>query len=869
MKLFCYYALHTIKNQLKKLFKTWVLIFLLVCVLFGIVIGFGASTLEDTFGEEPAEDVYLEEELPAEENEIPPEIAKGLVELLAGGVILLVFFLEAMGADKNGSNIFQPADVNLLFASPLKPQSVLLFRLMTQLGLVIVSTLYLIFQLPNLMLNLGLGGWDVVAIMVTWFLTFGIGKLLQILIYVLTATHSRLKKYIRRGLYLFLLLITGSYLLYQRTTGQDYFSAALGFFNHPLSRFIPLWGWLKAFLLSVVAKNFLMAAVTFLAILAAGVLLVYIIWHINADFYEDAMAKTAETAQLQEIAQGENSTGFVKRKKDRSEKLRRDGLNRGWGASVFFWRAMYNRFRFAHLGVFTKTSETYLLVAVAVSCLCRFLIGTDGVLPTVLVLSFFAFYRTLGNPLQEDSSKDFFRMIPESAEKKLFYSILSGTVTCLMDLIPALIVTALIFPGSALTLVAWIPFILSIDFYGSNVSAFIELSAPVKAGNMVKQLVAILFIYFGLLPDVVIMILGFVYQSIPLAAIACGVLNFLLGGIFLLLSPLFLEPKEIPYRPPVVRTPQELKSARRAFSRLSLGCFVIILVSSLVQGLWQYFLPETLANPYLIWIATFAPIYVVAVPLGLLIFRKEPPVSPAKSSIKPGKLVKIVFICIFLMYAGNFLGQLITGLLGSLIGTSTEVGITDLIMEESTVMKILFIVILAPLIEEFIFRKQLIDRMAPYGEKLAVVTSALLFGLFHGNFSQFFYAFALGLVFGYVYLKTGKLRYSIGLHMGINFMGSVFSSWMLENLGVLDVNGAITQINPLVLLVFIAWLLFVLIGSVVGLILLCRSARHIRFAPSEQELPKGKKFSTVYVNAGMLLFILACVALFVLSLLPL
>ena len=37
----------------------------------------------------------------------------------------------------------------------------------------------------------------------------------------------------------------------------------------------------------------------------------------------------------------------------------------------------------------------------------------------------------------------------------------------------------------------------------------------------------------------------------------------------------------------------------------------------------------------------------------------------------------------------------------------------------------------------------------------------------------------LGLVFGGVYLKTGKLRYSLSLHMIINFMGSVLAPGFL------------------------------------------------------------------------------------------
>lgn len=37
MRLFAYYALHSFRNQLKKLLKTWVLIFWAVCVAFGVM----------------------------------------------------------------------------------------------------------------------------------------------------------------------------------------------------------------------------------------------------------------------------------------------------------------------------------------------------------------------------------------------------------------------------------------------------------------------------------------------------------------------------------------------------------------------------------------------------------------------------------------------------------------------------------------------------------------------------------------------------------------------------------------------------------------------------------------------------------------
>ena len=142
----------------------------------GALIGVGAAMLDDAAGgdEEIVESEIIEEEPGTiEKLGIEPE---EIVELVVGGIILVVFVFQAISADKNGSKIFLPADVNLLFSSPMKPQSVLLFRLMTQLGTSILASVYLLFQLPNLVLNLGLSIWVALAMIATWCLTIVIGE---------------------------------------------------------------------------------------------------------------------------------------------------------------------------------------------------------------------------------------------------------------------------------------------------------------------------------------------------------------------------------------------------------------------------------------------------------------------------------------------------------------------------------------------------------------------------------------------------------------------------------------------------------------------------------------------------------------------
>ena len=100
-----------------------------------------------------------------------------------------------------------------------------------------------------------------------------------------------------------------------------------------------------------------------------------------------------------------------------------------------------------------------------------------------------------------------------------------------------------------------------------------------------------------------------------------------------------------------------------------------------------------------------------------------------------------------------------------------------------TLPMLLYSVLLAPVCEELIFRgttMHLARRALPFW--LANTMQALLFGLFHMNWIQGIYAFALGLVLGYVCEKGGSIYYSILLHILFNLWGTVIST-LLPDVG--------------------------------------------------------------------------------------
>ncbi len=544
MKLFFYYATRSVKNQILKLFKTWVAIFVGCCFLFGFVVGVGSAFLSSLADAQfPEDEPSIEETVPPEEEEggieIPPERMGDIAAAAAGVLFLLLLSFHILSADKSGNRIFPMADVNLLFSAPLKPQSVLLFRLTTQLGAAVAAGLYLLFQLPNLVLNLGLPARVAWLIIPIFIFMLAYAKLIQIFFYTLASTKPLVRRLLTPLAWGILLLSAGGLVLYIRSSPLNPFEAAVSFFSADLGHRIPIWGWLVGAVAALAEGAYLSAALYTLLLCLGIVGLSFVIWHLRADFYEDALQNSAEAAEATQVLQNEGGM-VARKKKDRSEKYRRDGLCRGKGASVLLTRSLYNRFRFAFLRIFTKTTVTYLCVTLLLCLLMRIALDVKSLLPVVLTLGGFVFFRSLGNPIANDLSKVTFQMMPESPFAKIGYSLLAGTVDCFLDLLPSLALACLLLGANPLVALCWLLFMLSVDLYSSAVGVFIDLSLPVSLAKTIRAVVQILFIYFGLLPDIVLLILGGIFGLLPLFAALAALFNLAIGIGFGAICPLFL-----------------------------------------------------------------------------------------------------------------------------------------------------------------------------------------------------------------------------------------------------------------------------------------------------------------------------------------
>ena len=266
-----------------------------------------------------------------------------------------------------------------------------------------------------------------------------------------------------------------------------------------------------------------------------------------------------------------------------------------------------------------------------------------------------------------------------------------------------------------------------------------------------------------------------------------------------------------------------------------------------------------LSNNYnIITILSAVSNYILPFPILLFLMKKLDSEKLEKHSLNIKTFIIYLCITFTLMWIGNVIGLAITYLIGNSIQIEVSNPIQELINTTDIWLNLVLISIIAPIFEEIFFRKLLIDRTIKYGAVISILLSATIFGFMHGNLNQFFYAFLMGGFLAYVYIKTGKITYTILLHMIINLMGSVVSLLIVESAEAIA-QGAYTPFDMSLLLVYLIFIVIVLIIGVMGLAKFKKSELNEYKPKIELEQP----LRTAFINYGMICFIAFTIAIII------
>ncbi len=305
------------------------------------------------------------------------------------------------------------------------------------------------------------------------------------------------------------------------------------------------------------------------------------------------------------------------------------------------------------------------------------------------------------------------------------------------------------------------------------------------------------------------------------------------------------------------------------------GCFMVLLSVCYEPVMELLFGSGIASEEWYTWMESIIITDVICLIVVMLMATQGEKTPVEKHKMTFGQFICAVFMNAGIIGVGAILGAIIEVTLTYNFGiVGGGQAISNMMLDSNAFWRILTVGIGAPIVEELIFRKFLIDRVHKYGEGIAIFVSGFLFGLFHGNFSQFFFATGVGLFFAFIYVRTGKIWYSILLHMVVNLSTSVISITLLEGLDMEKIDAFLAmdlaseeatilawELLPSMLL-FLGWILFLVISVIVGWVLWIVNRKKLFLKKSEEYVEK-KKFRMAFGNFGMLVFLVLCIIRFI------
>lgn len=258
-------------------------------------------------------------------------------------------------------------------------------------------------------------------------------------------------------------------------------------------------------------------------------------------------------------------------------------------------------------------------------------------------------------------------------------------------------------------------------------------------------------------------------------------------------------------------------------------------------------LQESSLVKYLLWY-TIQYVLMMGIPVivGLALTWKEGIRPIYNKKFEPDYAIELIMMGLGIFVVANLLS---TYFMSFLSGIGIKPIDTPELQDGSLsvfLINVLTIAVLPAILEELVFRGFILQSLRIAGDRIAIITSGVLFGLMHGTLYQIPFAIILGIVFGYIALKTESIWMTMVLHFINNFM-AVFMEYICFNMSDEKTN---------------AWyMIYFGIASMIGIIGIALLISH----PRTKLYPMGdngnhlttvkERWKLTYSTASMIVFI--------------
>lgn len=302
---------------------------------------------------------------------------------------------------------------------------------------------------------------------------------------------------------------------------------------------------------------------------------------------------------------------------------------------------------------------------------------------------------------------------------------------------------------------------------------------------------------------------------------------------------------------------------------MQLSASAIQIGVSLLERFAHIALPEQL-----VYMIMYIFVYPIGGSLAALIFyktrKRETGLRLSQAFCRPQMNAGWIIKYMIITWGLSLLMSIITNIILQLLKSLLHLNFSDISFDFGDgvggfIVSFVSLCIFAPIFEEIIFRSAVYRHTEIMGQSFAVVFSAIVFALMHGNLEQLPYTFVMGLGFAYLFAKTRSLLIPMLLHFLTNITTVIFTSIIgttdTDELSTLLSNRNFAAVIPTVLYSLIIYGI-IIAAIVLGIIELVRTIRRRERLMGSIFPISGAKKTAVFLTAPVTIITLILLVLF-------
>ena len=302
---------------------------------------------------------------------------------------------------------------------------------------------------------------------------------------------------------------------------------------------------------------------------------------------------------------------------------------------------------------------------------------------------------------------------------------------------------------------------------------------------------------------------------------------------------------------------------------MQLSASAIQIGVSLLERFAHIALPEQL-----VYMIMYIFVYPIGGSLAALIFyktrKRETGLRLSQAFCRPQMNAGWIIKNMVITWGLSLLMSIITNIILQLLKSLLHLNFSDISFDFGDgvggfIVSFVSLCIFAPIFEEIIFRSAVYRHTEIMGQSFAVVFSAIVFALMHGNLEQLPYTFVMGLGFAYLFAKTRSLLIPMLLHFLTNTTTVIFTSIIgttdTDELSTLLSNRDFAAVIPTVLYSLVIYGI-IIAAIVLGIIELVRTIRRRERLMGSIFPISGAKKTAVFLTAPVTIITLILLVLF-------